>query len=121
VKLLLTRQFSFTALHYLKNIEDKKETELHEHNFTVNITLESKNTDLTDGMILESRNFDIDILPVIKQLKGKTLNEFIEQPTLENLTLWFWKRIQFMDNGKLFGLHSIKIYLTEKLWCEIVK
>jgi 6-pyruvoyltetrahydropterin/6-carboxytetrahydropterin synthase len=45
---------------------------------------------------------------VLKQLDHQYLNEFIENPTVENIVLWIWKRLEL----KLLQLDEVVLWET---------
>lgn len=87
--MLLSKSFFFKAKHKLQDAEGQP---LHEHNYKLMIEIESKINDI--GMIMDTRTLTTTVEKVIvAQLKNAFLNDYMKQPTLENITVWIWKEL----------------------------
>ncbi len=106
--MLLSKSFFFKAKHKLQDAEGQP---LHEHNYKLMVEVESKVNDI--GMIIDTRTLTNTVeKTIIAQLKGAFLNDYMKQPTLENIAVWIWKelkpyvkkmkRIRLFENPTLF-------------------
>tara|TARA_Y100000294_G_C8480058_1_gene306337 strand:+ start:208 stop:546 length:339 start_codon:yes stop_codon:yes gene_type:complete len=106
--MLLSKTFFFKAKHKLKDAEGQP---LHEHFYKLMVEVESKVNDI--GMIIDTRTLTTTVeKSIIAQLDKSFLNDYLPQPTLENITVWIWKelkpyvkhmkRIRLFENRTLF-------------------
>ena len=73
---------------------DSKYSNLHGHSYEVSISIK-KNIPLSKKWVMNFDDLDKIVLPLLKKLDHKTLNNVngLEQPTSENIARWFWNRI----------------------------
>ena len=106
--MLLSKTFYFKAKHKLENSDGQP---LHEHLYKLSVEVESRVNDI--GMIIDTRTLTTTVEKVIvTQLEGAFLNDYLKQPTLENLAVWIFgelkpyvkniKRIKLYENPTLF-------------------
>ncbi|WGS64674.1 6-carboxytetrahydropterin synthase QueD [Marinitoga aeolica] len=109
--MLVKRIFNFAAAHNLVRYHGKCEA-LHGHNYRLEVTVEG--TPNEEGMV-------IDFLELKKIVKDEVLNildhsyinNIIEQPTAENISMWIWNKLEKKlkrDNCKLY---EVALYETE--------
>ena len=98
-------EFTFAAAHQLPRYEGKCKN-LHGHNYKIAITLRGE-PDRYSGIF-------VDLMDVEKAVKEQilakcdhaNLNDFIENPTAENIASFIWQRLQ----GKLPGLAEVRLW-----------
>jgi 6-pyruvoyltetrahydropterin/6-carboxytetrahydropterin synthase len=128
VKVYVTRKTHFAAAHRLFNPNFSDEMNkakfglcsnpnYHGHNYNLEVTVEGE-PDPETGYVIDLKHLK-EVLQesIIKYVDHKNLNlevDFLEgiNPTVENLCIAFWKRLENqIPNGKL---HSIKLYESER-------
>lgn len=128
--LTMTKRFEFTASHWLIGMHDPACGVLHSHDYKLDLTLQLRpGVDLENGVLFDTGFLKIDLAPVIARVKNKVLNEIKDQsndgmtlkaqPSLENFTLWWWSSLQFLRNSARFQLIHLRLYETDKFWCDI--
>lgn len=104
--MLLTKDFVFDAAHNLVNYHGKCE-KLHGHTYKLRIVIEGFPDN--EGMIIDF----VEVSKIIKEkiiakLDHSYLNDFIPQPSAENISLWVWENIENdlkRENCKLYEIH----------------
>ena len=98
-------EFTFAAAHRLPRYQGKC-VNLHGHNYKLAVTLRGE-PDSYSGIFIDLG----DVEKVVKeQILAKcdhaNLNDFIENPTAENIAVWIWTRLE----GKLPGLSEVRLW-----------
>lgn len=102
--MLATKKFTFNSAHKLINYKGKCKN-LHGHTYTLMVTV-SGEIDKASGMVIDFNLIkDVVNKKVINILDHIMLNEIVEQPTAENLTVWIWQQLK----------NEINVYQIE-LW-----
>ena len=85
---ILRKEFQFEAAHFLPLVEEgHKCKNVHGHSYRVTIELSSEKLD--KGMVVDYSDISQCINgPIIHVLDHQTLNDFIENPTAENICYW---------------------------------
>src|SRR5438128_6262078 len=132
--MLISRRVEFSASHVCASpqLADEENRRLygdaanphgHGHNYVVEVTLEGEPDPVT-GMVLD-----------LKELKGILHRRVVEPfdhrflnlevppfdrlvPTVENIALEIWNRIQPEFAGKPARLHSVRVYETPDLYVD---
>ena len=103
--MILYKQFTFSSAHKLDNYNDK-DANIHGHTYTLSVGLKG---DLQANGIV----YDLDkIQTIVKEnvlnyIDHSYLNETILQPTVENVTIWIWRKL-----SDKMPLHEIKLEET---------
>uniref|UniRef100_A0A7C3SNL0 6-carboxy-5,6,7,8-tetrahydropterin synthase n=1 Tax=Dictyoglomus turgidum TaxID=513050 RepID=A0A7C3SNL0_9BACT len=101
----------FSAAHSLKETSSLKTSKcknLHGHNYFVEITI--KTSELVDGMVIDFK----ELKEIIDELDHKFLNEFIENPTVENISKYIYDKVyEKMKKRTLFFNLEVEIKETE--------
>lgn len=87
----LTKTINICCAHHLrdsKSLTTKQCLNLHGHNYKVTVTV--KTYDLKEGMVIDFGK----IKEIVMKLDHQNLNDFIDQPTAENIAKWLFDRIQ---------------------------
>lgn len=104
--MLITKRFTFDSAHKLINYKGKCKN-LHGHTYTLSVTVKGR-MDKKSGMIIDLHTInDIVKSRVINILDHNFLNEFIKQPTAENIVIWVWDQLE-----KYLNLYKIEISET---------
>jgi len=103
-KMLITKKFTFDSAHKLINYEGKCKN-LHGHTYTLFVTIKGEINDTT-GMVIDFGEVKKIVKEsVIDVLDHAYVNDFIDQPTAENMIVWIWKKLE----------SKLKLYKLE-LW-----
>ncbi|MFP4382146.1 MAG: 6-carboxytetrahydropterin synthase QueD [Candidatus Sumerlaeia bacterium] len=89
-------RFHFDSAHRLTRVsEDHPCSVLHGHRFGLEIRLRGK-VDPDKGWFIDFHDVEKAVRPLLEQLDHATLNDVsgLENPTSENLCLWFWKQLK---------------------------
>lgn len=97
----VTVEFAFEAAHWLPHVhETHKCRRMHGHSYKVAVTLAgevvSDETGLkrySHGMVMDYAHIKTVVNPVIKKLDHTTLNDWLPNPTCENLCIGIWDAI----------------------------
>jgi len=88
----LTRKFTFDSAHKLKEYDGKCK-KLHGHTYILEATI-SGEIDERSGMIIDFKILrEIVEKEVIEKLDHQYLNDFIKNPTAENVIKWIWEKL----------------------------
>jgi len=102
--MIVTKKFIFDSAHKLINYKGKCKN-LHGHTYTLLVAVRGK-INKVSGMVIDFNLMkDVVNKKVINILDHAMLNEIVEQPTAENLTVWIWKQLE----------NEINVYKIE-LW-----
>jgi len=107
----LSCAFRFAASHFLTKYHGKCEN-LHGHNYKIIITIEGPVKE--DGMVLDFKIVkEVVKEKVINILDHTHLNDTIENPSAENLSVWIWEKLK-----NDLPLKKVGVYETEDYYCE---
>ena len=106
------RTYRFESAHYLPLVpEGHKCRNLHGHNYRVEIVVRGKLD--KRGFVKDFAEIDAEIMPLIKSLDHRLLNEVegLENPTAEIIASWFFCRISQCE--------SVRVYENDESWAEV--
>ena len=104
-------EFSFSSGHSLPEY-DGPCRRFHSHNYKLVVTLGGK-PDARTGMILDFEELKrIVVEQAIAHVDHQNLNDFIPNPTAENIVLYLWAKLR----ASLPGLSELKLYETPEYW-----
>ena len=107
------RCFWFEAAHSLPHHPGKCR-DLHGHSYELVVTIEGE-VDAHSGMVIDFSDLKRVVSDrVVQVLDHKNVNDFIDNPTAENMTIWIWDRLA----GELPGLSEIELHETRN--CSVV-
>lgn len=92
------KEFTFDAAHFLPNVpSEHKCRALHGHTYHLRVYIKGKPGEET-GWIMDFKVIKDLITPLIDQLDHKLINkvEGLENPTAENIAIWFWNKLKTM-------------------------
>jgi 6-pyruvoyltetrahydropterin/6-carboxytetrahydropterin synthase len=100
----VTKEFSFDAAHLLENYHGKCEA-LHGHTWRVQVTAAGPMN--PEGIVLDFTDMKRIIDQHVRnKLDHSYLNNFISQPTAENIGLWIHEQL----SSHLPGITEIKVF-----------
>ena len=106
------RVYHFESAHHLPLLpEGHRCRNLHGHNYRVEVVVSGKLD--PRGFVMDFAEMDAAIMPVIKQVDHRLLNEIagLENPTAEIIANWFFQRIK--------GCESVRVYENDDCWAEV--
>ena len=112
----LTKDFRFEGAHTLPSLpEGHKCRRMHGHSFKVEISVEGE-VDEEVGWVYDHARISRAMAPLLDLLDHSYLNDIegLENPTIENMAAWFWRRLA----PDLPGLSRIVIHETPSARCE---
>ena len=123
-KLRITKEFGFSAGHYLRGHNHCGK--LHGHNYKLFVTIEGE---------INSSGFLIDFYELKQIVKGKIIDKldhpqegmgllndiFPFDPTCENMCIWIFDELaKVIDNNRI-QLIGVRLYETDSSYCEYGK
>ncbi len=132
--LRITRRAEFSASHFCRRAEWSEEQNRavygeaanpygHGHNWVVEVTLEGEPDPVT-GMVFDLKALkEILHSELIEPMDHRFLNYEVPPfdripPTLENVALEIWRRLEPRVNGLGCRLHAVRVYETEDYFAE---
>lgn len=107
MEMSLSVDFHFSAAHQLP-FYDGPCKRLHGHNYILQVTIAGRPSP-KDGMIRDFDEVKRRVWEVcLDKVDHYNLNDIIENPTAENLVVWFWERL----TPHLPGLRELKLWET---------
>lgn len=91
----IRKQFAFEAAHVLPHHTGKC-SRLHGHSYRLDVTIEGGLQDAgpASGMILDFDELGRLVKALVEdELDHRSLNDFIPNPTSENIVVWIWRRL----------------------------
>lgn len=97
--MILKREFSFDAAHYLPDYHGKCER-LHGHTYRAALFVEGVPDE--EGMVMDFVELKESIRErVLSKLDHACLNDIIKRPSAEYIALWIWKEmVPVIDDGR---------------------
>jgi len=103
----LSVDFNFCAAHRLPYY-DGPCFRMHGHNYRLQVVIGGK-VNAKDGMIMDFEEIRKKVWElVLAQCDHHTLNDFMDNPTAENLVAWMWERL----HASLPGLKELRLWET---------
>jgi 6-pyruvoyltetrahydropterin/6-carboxytetrahydropterin synthase len=112
----LTKDITFEAAQTLPSApEGHKCHKMHGHSFKVEVSVEGEVNPET-GWFYDHAVIGRAMKPLVEQLDHSYLNEIpgLENPTIENMAAWFWRKIE----AQCPGLCEIVIHETPTARCS---
>ena len=117
MKMRLSREFTFDAAHKLINYSGIC-ARIHGHTYTLIITVEGEPDD--SGMIIDFADMKKIVQDVIlTNLDHSFLNDFYDQPTVENVAADIFQKLEKEFEKSNARLYSVKLYEGEKSCIEV--
>ena len=111
MKKIISKSFYFEAAHRLKITKNKVNKNIHGHSYFVEIFIIDQTNEIDkSGLILDFSLFQNKLDFIKKDLDHRFLNDIsgLENPTLENIGLYIYKRLKKID------LHLHKVIVKRK-------
>ena len=115
MRVRLTKDFMFEAAQTLPNApEGHKCRGVHGHSFKVEVSVEG-DVDPKAGWVYDHARISDAIKPLMKLLDHAYLNDIegLENPTIEKMAEWFWKKLE----SQCPGLCEIVVHETSTARC----
>jgi 6-pyruvoyltetrahydropterin/6-carboxytetrahydropterin synthase len=107
------RLFDFEAAHVLPNHPGKCRN-LHGHSYRLGVTVEG-HVDAATGLAIDFADLKAIVQrEVVDVLDHRYVNDLIDNPSAENMTIWMWRRLR----PALPGLVEIELWETRR--CAVV-
>lgn len=110
------KEYEFSAAHRLMLLDENHPCyRLHGHNYKVEIEVRGdvmQKTGFCNNV--DFRDLDKLLKPLVNKLDHQYLNDFIENPSAENIALWF------LNSLRETYIYSVKIWETPKCWAMVV-
>ena len=104
----LHRDFTYESAHMLPYVpEGHKCGRMHGHSYHLKVTVRGPIGD--DGFVMDFANMDAVVAPIIKELDHHTLNDILENPTVEWQLVWLWDRLRDLP-----WLHELTLQETDR-------
>jgi 6-pyruvoyltetrahydropterin/6-carboxytetrahydropterin synthase len=106
------RTYRFESAHHLPLLpEGHKCKNMHGHNYRIDVVVQGAVD--ARGFIKDFAEIDAEIMPLIKILDHRLLNEVegLENPTAEIIASWLFQRIK--------GCESVRVYENQDCWAEV--
>lgn len=90
------KKFSFEAAQTLPSAPEGHKCRLmHGHSFSIEVTAQGK-VDPKTGWLYDHAEISRAMKPLLAQLDHAYLNDIpgLENPTIENMAAWFWKKLE---------------------------
>jgi len=114
----ITKVFTIASAHFLPK-HDGKCKNVHGHEWKAEITVRKRINKAT-GMVV-----DFSILKnlvnkhIIEKLDHKLINDYVINPTAENISIYVWETLMF--EGLLKGIDSIKIWESQNSYTKLTQ
>ena len=89
------KEFSFDSAHFLTEVpEEHKCRQIHGHTYRLRVYIKGAIT--KQGWIMDFKELKNCVMPLIELVDHKLLNDVpgLENPTAENVTIWFWQHLK---------------------------
>ncbi|MFA4960078.1 MAG: 6-carboxytetrahydropterin synthase [Candidatus Pacearchaeota archaeon] len=104
----LVREFTFDSAHHLEWHEGKCRN-LHGHTYRLQVFITGKLN--KKGILMDLKEIEgIVNKEAISILDHQCLNDYVPNPTVENVIIWIWGRLR----KKLKGLYELRLWETPK-------
>lgn len=109
-KMLVSREFTFDAAHFLTNYRGKCER-LHGHTYKLQVTVEGHVR--SDGLVIDFVLLKKIVKKrILDRLDHFLLNDIIKNPSAERIIVWIWKELNKTGFNKSVRLYELKLWET---------
>lgn len=117
MKVSVTKCFGFEAAHHLPRY-DGDCSRLHGHSYKLQVTV-SGSVDYITGMVMDFNVLKTIVKSnVVDKYDHQNLNEFFDNPTAENMTMYIFKDLTDAFTHLGLTLESVKLWETESSFAE---
>ena len=113
----ICKTYEFSAGHFLPNVPEGHPCKRqHGHNYKIEVMLDGDMEPLM-GWVEDFGLLDLYTEELIQRLDHQNLNDIIENPTAENLVLWFLEhfKLTFLADRHLV---AVRVWETPKCYAE---
>lgn len=104
--MIITKKFRFDSAHKLPNYKGDC-ANVHGHSYKLFVSVSGDVNE--QGFVIDFKDLNnIVSEKVISKLDHSNLNDFLENPTAENIVIWIWNELKDYLN-----LSELKLYETE--------
>jgi 6-pyruvoyltetrahydropterin/6-carboxytetrahydropterin synthase len=108
--------FRFAGAHFLPT-HPRLCKHWHGHEWRMEVQI-MKRVDKTTGMVLDFSDLKKAVKScIVDKLDHNMLNDFLVNPTAENILVWCWERLMF--DGLLKGIKKITLWEAEDSWASL--
>ncbi len=109
--MIISKEFTFDAAHYLTKYHGKCEN-LHGHTYRLRVSVEGEigEEDMVVDFVALKRLVNE---RVVDKMDHKNLNDLFENPTAELMAKWIWEQIVGADLIANAGAHLYEVILWE--------
>lgn len=112
--MLVSREFTFDAAHFLTNYRGKCER-LHGHTYRLRVTVEGHVR--SDGLVIDFVLLkEIVKKRILDKLDHFLLNDIIKNPSAERIIVWIWKELNKAGFNKSVRLYELKLWETPSVF-----
>lgn len=110
---ILRKEFRFESAHYLPLVPDRHPCKrLHGHSYAVVIEVGSKHLK-KNGFVIDFADINTLIKPVIENLDHQLLNDFVENPTVENMCVYIAEKFSRNAQAQKQDVHLLAVEVSE--------
>jgi len=114
--MIICKTYGFDAAHHLTEVPEHHPCSfVHGHSYRVDIALESDA--LEKGMVLDFHQLDDIMRPILAQFDHSDLNDTLENPTAELISIWIAQNIVMLIPQGI-RLLFVRVWETEKAYAE---
>lgn len=113
----LVRRYSFEAAHQLHDLPDEHPcSRLHGHGYRLEVAVHCHPDELDHrGMVIEYSELDSIVAAVLERYDHRFVNDFLDQPTVENMAPDIWECLHKAMPGSVFwAFYGIRLWETER-------
>lgn len=114
----VTKKFTFEYAHCLPNYQGDC-ARVHGHRGVCLISVKGE-IDSESGMIIDFKQLKKDMNPIFDQFDHHMLNNFIPNPTAENMLKYIVASIRGLNEWYEANLYKVRVYETEDSYAEWV-
>ena len=93
-------EFTYEAAHWLPHVPEGHQCgRMHGHSYHLIVTVAGPVH--ANGFVIDFADIKAVVKPIIASLDHRTLNDLIDNPTVENQLVWLWDRISLPGLAEL--------------------
>ncbi len=117
----VTTRFNYEAAHWLPNVRKSHQCgRMHGHSYELQVTMRGP-VDPYTGWVVDFADIKDKVRPWLHRLDHRTLNDEIENPTVENQLLWWWERLDKLFFTSSIRLQKLRLQETPNNYAELVR
>lgn len=112
----VSKEFKFAASHTIPGHKGKC-ANFHGHNYRVVVGVHGLLEDGM-GMVVDFDDLGAAVTPLVDLLDHRHINDYIRQPTAENIAAWFGSVLGRMADGHILKLVTVTVHETDSCLAE---